>query len=124
ATTTSTPASVGGAFLEFATSAPGGVCGNTRDGSNVLIKNLSCGGLNIGAGASLIPEGAVPDGSTSLFAVHCPTSSCTIGPTSTPPAVNTTAPDCTHTGCNFGTPLPIPNPTIHPITSSLLNICS
>jgi len=112
---------VGGAFLEFATTAPGGTCGQILTAANAVIRNLSCGGLNIGGGASLIPEGAVPDGSTSRFAADCPTNNCTLGPTSTAPAVNTTGPDCTNTGCNFGTPLPIPNPSVPGITSCVLN---
>jgi hypothetical protein len=116
--------SVGGAFLDFSTGTPGGTCGNTLDGSNAVIKTLTCGGLNIGAGASLIPEGPIPDGSISLFALSCTGSSCTIGPTSSVPPVNTADPDCTDTGCNFGTPLPIPNPTIPSITSCVLNTWS
>src|SRR5262245_24710626 len=120
-TTTSTTASVGGAFLEFTTGTPGGTCGNTLDGSNVLIRNLTCGGLNIGGGASIVPEGLSPDGATSLFALSCTGSSCTIGPTSIAPPVNSTAPDCTDVGCNFGTPLPIPNPMIPTIGLCVLN---
>src|SRR5262249_10210356 len=52
----------------------------------------------------------------------CTGSSCTIGPTSIAPPVNSTAPDCTDIGCNFGTPLPIPNPAIPVITTCVLNI--
>jgi hypothetical protein len=115
---------VGGAFLEFTTGVPGGTCGNTLDGSNVLIKNLTCGGLNIGGGGSIVPEGPTPDGSTSRFALSCTGSSCTIGPTSTMPAVNSAEPDCTNVGCNFGTPLPIPNPTIPNISLCVLNTWS
>jgi hypothetical protein len=127
-------AAVGGAFLEFTTGTPGGTCGNTLDGSNVLLKTLTCGGLNIGGGASLIPEGLIQDGSTSLFALSCagggacdgscspPT--CNIGPTSTPPPLNSTAPDCTDVGCKFGTPLPIPAPAFPVITTCMLNTWS
>src|SRR4029453_6465096 len=39
----------------------------------------------------------------------CAGSSCTVGATSSVPLVNTAGPDCTNTGCNFGTPLPIVN---------------
>ena len=101
--------------------AGGGTCGNTKDGSNVLIKNLTCGGLNIGGGASLIPEGPTPDGSVSRFSLSCTGPNCTISHFDTAPGVNTASPDCTNTGCNFGTPLPIPNPTIPGITSCVLN---
>src|SRR5262245_34565492 len=63
-TTTTTTQSVGGAFLgflEFTTGTPGGSCGNTLDGSNALIRNLTCGGLNIGGGGSTLGEGLTPD---------------------------------------------------------------
>jgi hypothetical protein len=108
----------------FATAAGGGNCGATKNAANAVIKNLGCGGLDIGAGASLIPEGPTPDGSQSLFALSCVGSACNIGPTSTAPLVNTSTPDCTTTGCNFGTPLPIPNPTIPGITTCVLNTWS
>ncbi len=120
-TSTTTTMSVGGAFLEFTTGAPGGVCGNTLDGSNVLIKNLTCGGLSTGGGASIFSEGLSPDGATSRFALSCTGSSCTIGPTSIAPPVNSTAPDCTDVGCNFGAPLPIPSPTTPFATLCVLN---
>src|SRR5262249_50592836 len=106
------------------TRTPGATCGPTLDGSNALIKTLTCGGLNLGGGADLVPEGPIPDGSTSRFALSCTGSSCTIGPNSTTPPVNTAGPDCTATGCNFGTPLPIPSPTIPAITTCVLNTWS
>src|SRR5262249_33647463 len=107
--------------LDFVLSAATGSCGDTRDASNTVIKSLTGGGLSIGAGASLIPEGPTPDGSQSRFSLSCTGASCNIGPTSTAPATNSADPDCTNTGCNFGTPLPIPNPTIPGITSCVLN---
>jgi hypothetical protein len=111
-------------LLDFSTSTPGGTCGNTLDGSNALIKNLTCGGLDIGAGAGIVPEGAAPDGSVSRFALSCTGPSCTLGPTSSAPPVNSAVPDCTDTGCNFGTPLPIPNPVIPSLTTCVLNTWS
>src|SRR5262245_40802554 len=117
-TTTTIPPST---TLDFVLTAGGSNCGNTKDGSNTVIKNLTCGGLSIGAGASLIPEGPTPDGSVSRFGLNCTGNNCTIVASSTPPAVNAAGPDCTDTGCNFGTPLPIPNPTIPGITSCVLN---
>jgi hypothetical protein len=38
--------------------------------------------------------------------------------------VNTPDPDCTDTGCNFGTPLPIPNPAAPALTTCVLNTWS
>src|SRR5262249_23233136 len=63
-------------LLDFSTRTPGGPCGTTLDGSNALIKNLTCGGLNIGGGGALVPEGPIPDGSTSRFGLSCTASSC------------------------------------------------
>jgi hypothetical protein len=119
--TTTTTSSASPSFLDFTVTAGGGTCGDTKDGSSVVIKTLGCGGLDIGAGASLIPEGPTPDGSQSRFTLSCAGPSCTIGPTSAAPPVDTAGPDCTDVGCNFGTPLPIPNPTIPGITTCVLN---
>jgi len=87
------------------------VCGNVRDGAGSVIKSLTCGGLNIGGGGAHVPEATVPDASNLRFAMTCcdATGKCTIEPMLTPPAVNSADPDCTTTGCYFGTPLPIPN---------------
>ncbi len=122
-TTSSTTTTTGGSptILDFTTGTPGGTCGNIKDGSAVLIKNLTCGGLNLGGGGSIVPEGPTPDGSISRFSLSCAGPACTIGPTNTVPPVNTAGPDCTNTGCNFGTPLPIPNPAIPTITTCVLN---
>jgi hypothetical protein len=125
---------VGGAFLEFTFATPGGTCGNILNGSNVLIRNLTCGGLNIGGGGSVVAEGPTPDGATSLYALSCAAGgacdnncsppTCNIGPTSTPPPLNSTAPDCTNTGCNYGTPLPIPNFNNPALSTCALNTWS
>jgi hypothetical protein len=92
--------------------------------ATALIKTLTCGGLNIGGGGSIVPEDPTPDGSTSRFALSCTGSICNIGPTSTAPPLNSTAPDCTNTGCNFGTPLPIPNPFDPSLSLCMLNTWS
>src|SRR5262249_29026585 len=102
----------------------GGNCGNARDGANGVIKSLTCGGLDFGGGASIIPETAVPDGSTSRFILDCALSPCTLDPTATVPVPNGAVPDCTDPGCNFGTPLPIPNPGIPHLSTCLLNTFS
>jgi hypothetical protein len=96
--------------LDFTLSVPSGTCGDIRDGANAVIKTLGCGGLDLGGGGSIIPEGPTPDGSQSRFALTCSGSSCTIAPTNATPGESTGDPDCTSAGCNFGTPLPIPNP--------------
>src|SRR4029077_13369729 len=50
-------------LLDFTLSPAGGPCGETRNASNGLIKTLTCGGLNIGGGGSIVAEGPTPDGS-------------------------------------------------------------
>ena len=115
-TTTSCPA---GTCLDFSLTTAGGTCGTAKDGTNTTVKSLTCGGLNIGGGASIIPEGPTPDGSQSRFALSCTGSACNISANTTVPAANTAAPDCTNTGCNFGTPLPIPNP----LAGGALTVC-
>ena len=56
-TTTTTTGAVTPTILDFTLNAAGGICGDSRNASNVVIKNLTCGGLNIGGGGSQIPEG-------------------------------------------------------------------
>lgn len=95
-------------FMDFTTGLAGGTCGNTfrnTDGTGTPLKNLTCGGLNIGGGLSTVGEGPTPDGSTNRFTLSCAGSSCTIGPV----LQDGSSYDCTNTGCRFGTPLPIPN---------------
>jgi hypothetical protein len=97
------------AFLDLTMVSRAGSCGDTRTGS-VVIKTLGCGGLDLGGGASIIPEGAIPDGARSRFALFCSsTSSCSIG-SPPPPLLTGSEPDCTRAGCNFGTLLPVQNP--------------
>jgi hypothetical protein len=98
-------------FLDFTTGPPNlssCVCGNsfnaTTGGST--IKDLHCGGLNVGGGPSTVAEGATPENATTRFVVTgCAGSACTLGPTTAAgPGF-----DCSNTGCFFGPPLPIPN---------------
>jgi hypothetical protein len=106
--------------LDFANGLPGGICGETKNGSNAHLADLHCGGLNIGGGSSTVPEGPTPDGSQSRFKLSCADlhHSCTLSAYSTAPNPNTADPDCSDTGCNFGTPLPIPN---GPLTTCVLD---
>ena len=111
------------ALLDFTTGVGGGTCGDARNAANAVVKTLHCGGLNIGGGASTVGEGPSPDGSTNRFLL-AGAGSCTIGATTAAPAVNSTQPDCTNTGCNFGAPLEIPNPSLPNLTTCVLNTFS
>ncbi len=110
--------------MDFTNGLPGEKCGEVQDANGAPLKDLTCGGLNIGGGASTVAEGPTPDGSTSRFELSCAQPSggvCSISPYPTPPAPVSADPDCTVTGCNFGTPLPIPNPALPNLTTCVLN---
>lgn len=108
-------------FFDFTNGTPSGNCGDTRDGSGMVLSTLGCGGLNIGGGESIIGEGPTPDGAVNRFDALCIGNECTVGSTSAVPPVNTPGPDCTAAGCNFGTPLPIPNGLIPQLSTCVLN---
>jgi hypothetical protein len=98
-----------GDFFDFTTDLPdlvGCISGNSFDSTvgGSTIKDLHCGGLNLGGGPSTVAEGGTPDGATSRFEITgCVGSSCTFGPTLAAGAGF----ECTNTGCNFGPPLPV-----------------
>jgi hypothetical protein len=108
-TSTTTTTIAGLTTLDFTLTTGVGICGTAKRANGTVAKNLTCGGLNLGGGGSIIAEGATPAGSISRFSLSCAGPSCTIGSTSSVPPANTAGPDCTNTGCNFGTPLPIVN---------------
>jgi hypothetical protein len=95
-------------ILDFTSAAGSGTCGQTQNGTAMTIRTLDCGKLYLGGSSSSLTPNATPDGGVNRYALSCSGSSCTIGPTSTAPGLNTADPDCTNTGCNFGTPLPVP----------------
>jgi hypothetical protein len=104
--------------LDFTLRPAGGVCGNIKDITNTVLKPLTCGGLNIGGGSAIVPEGPTPDGSTSRFSLNCDaTGACALGPVFTAGSNF----DCTAPGCRFGTPLEIPNPMSAPLTTCVMN---
>jgi len=93
--------------VTFTVGPAGGVCGEVRDGGpgGTILKNLTCGGLNIGGGAATVPEGPTPDGAPTRFlADACPGAFCTL--TETP---NDGSTSCSDIGCPFGPYLSIPN---------------
>jgi hypothetical protein len=103
-TTTTNPPTP--AFLDFRTTPGTGQCGQTFTNAGAVLKTISCGGLSLGGGNSTVLENITPDGATNRFALsQCNGTTCKLGPTQTA----TLDYDCTAPGCNFGTPLPIPN---------------
>lgn len=105
-TTTTSTLPAGTVLLDFTTTAGAGPCGASRDADANVIRELSCGGLNLGGGEATVPEGIIPDGATSRFeVVGCAGTACELAPA----AGGGPGVDCTDAGCRFGPPLPIPN---------------
>lgn len=99
------PCGLPGASLELTTTTSAATCGRTRDASGTVLRNLACGGIDSGGGLGTLPEATVPAGSSMRWHASCTGDTCALTPTTTPTACW----DCTGPGCNFGTPLPIPN---------------
>jgi hypothetical protein len=96
-----------GTIFAFTTAPAGGVCGEARAGGSggSVVNTLTCGDLNIGAGAGTVPAGPTPDGALTRFATTCGGGgSCTVAET---PFDGTNS--CSDTGCPFGPPLSIAN---------------
>lgn len=94
--------------------APGAAqCGRTRatvDASGPPLQSLHCGGLNVGAGDSQVPEFALADGGTTRL-VACCGPACDLFPTeATAPGI-----DCSVPGCYFGPPIPVVGTATPPI---------
>jgi hypothetical protein len=95
--------------LDFTTTTGFGDCGeihNGADGTGPLLRNLHCGGLNLGGGGSTEIEQAMPDGATTRFCIEaCNGDTCTLGPlTASGPTF-----DCSAPGCSFGPPVAVGN---------------
>jgi hypothetical protein len=106
-TTTSTTTSLPPAtVLSFRTGPAGGVCGAAKSGGSggVVRKSLSCGGLNIGGGASTVAEGPTPDNAETQLSVSGGPVYTVSGRTA---AQSGSIENCSDTGCNFGPYLPI-----------------
>ncbi len=110
-TSSTTTTTVGGSpqFFDFVSTASTAACGVVRRADGVQLgPPLACGSLYLGGGGATVPPNVTPAGATNRFAVTgCTGNTCNLGPFSTVPAVNSAQVDCTATGCNFGTPLPI-----------------
>jgi hypothetical protein len=109
-----TPASAcgpgGGPCLSFVTGAPAGTCGSAKSGGSggAVVKSLSCGGLNIGNGGSVTPEGPTPGGSENRFNLVGGGPAYTLSGRTSAQTGNTK--NCSDTGCKFGSWLPIVGP--------------
>jgi hypothetical protein len=105
-TSTTIPPPVG-TVLQFRTGAAGGLCGATRAGGSTgtLLKTLTCGGLNIGGGDSIVAEGPTPANADTFFNTACAGAACTV--TARTAAQTGSNRTCSDTGCLFGPYLPI-----------------
>jgi hypothetical protein len=95
-------------ILSFVTGAPGGTCGAAKSGGSggAVVKSLSCGGLNIGSGGgpTTVPEGPTPGGAETQFNASGGPAYTLSARTLAQTGSNN---NCSDTGCNFGTWLPI-----------------
>jgi hypothetical protein len=108
-------------FLGFTTSVGAGNCGDVLDDSAATAATLACSTLYIGgAGAGAVPPGVVPDYGTSQFRNKCCTGKHVFLAASTS-AQTGSIKNCTSTGCFFGAPLPIVNPTTPPLSTCVIN---
>lgn len=95
--------------MEFKTGPAGGVCGEARTGgaSGTILKNLTCGGLNIGGGGATVPEGPTPANAPTQFNAVCDGSECTLSARTAAESGSNT--NCSEPGCAFGPFLSIAN---------------
>lgn len=112
--TTSTTSTTGGATttttqpppsLDFISVQGAGVCGAAKNASQLIVRNLDCGKLYLGNGAATVAPNDTPPGATNRFSLNCTGTVCQIGPTGQ--SIVSPVLDCSDTGCNFGTPLPL-----------------
>jgi hypothetical protein len=116
--------------LSFTTVPPVGNCGRINDdpagtGTDLTpyaggIPDLKCGSLYIGGGGSVQPPSPTPDGAATIYKISsCATTAMTlVAATSTDTGSNNT---CSAPACNFGPPLPIPNPASPGVSTCVLN---
>jgi hypothetical protein len=93
-------------LLDFTSTAGGGTCGQTFSntaGTGAPLSTISCGGLKLGGGSSIVSENITPDGFTNRMALSCTGSACNVSGQ----AMSTADYECSNTGCRFGTPLPL-----------------
>jgi hypothetical protein len=96
-----------GTILSFVTGPAGGSCGASRTGGSAgtVLKSLTCGGLNIGGGASIVAEGPTPANAETQFNTACVSGACTV--TARTAAETGSINNCSDTSCVFGPYLPI-----------------
>jgi hypothetical protein len=106
--------------LTYTNAIGAGNCGIARLANGLTYANLACGGLYYGGGGQSNPLPETTLESTSVTKVDfCSGTLLTLGAAS---AAETGSPrTCTETGCLFGPPLPVPNPTSTPTSLCVVN---
>jgi hypothetical protein len=110
---------VAAGFMAFATTAGTGNCGSYDSASGT--NPIACGGLYFGGGGNAVPlPVSLPDQGTAVSKITaCTGTSATVGAaTSAETGSNL---NCTDTGCFFGAPLAVPNPSSTPTSTCVLN---
>jgi len=133
-TSTTTTTTVGGGCnccsntrMSFTTAQPSSsATGSVLDDSGANVINLTAGGLYFGGGLDGVPlPAAVPSQGNTLTAItgcDSATGALTIGAlTSAQTGSNA---NCSATGCLFGPPLPIPNPSSPATSTCVVNVVS
>ena len=113
--------------MSFTTGLPSATpTGELLDDSGAHISDLTSGGLYFGGGLEGVPlPAAVPASGTTLTAITAcnpDTGAITIGSRSA--AQTGSNANCSATGCLFGPPLPIPNPTAASTSTCVVNVVS
>jgi hypothetical protein len=105
-TTPTTSCPIPPAVMDFTTRRAGGSCGETlRTIGGTVLKELICGNLSLGGGASTVTDALIPEGAQNRFALACAGAACAVAASANAPA----GVDCSDVGCRFGTPLAIAN---------------
>jgi hypothetical protein len=101
----------GAAFLGVTSGGGGGDCGDVLGQSGASFSQLTCGGLYLGGGSNSVPLPIpMPDMAHSIAAVTaCSGQTATLGAATS--AQTGSSRTCTAAGCQFGTPIPVPNST-------------
>jgi hypothetical protein len=136
-TSTSTPesstttTSIGGGgccngqpFVSFSTVTAPGDCGDIIAAPATLFNNIQCAGLYTGGGGNSVPLPlAVPDLGQAISAIaECTGQTAILGPSTSDETGSNR--NCTNTGCLFGAPLAVPNPSSIPTSVCVTNTAS
>jgi len=111
-------------FVSFSTVTQPGDCGDIIAAPATLLNNIQCAGLYTGGGGNSVPLPlAVPDLGQAISAIaECTGQTAILGPSTSDETGSNR--NCTNTGCLFGAPLAVPNPSSIPTSVCVTNTAS